>query len=97
MRLVFVRGPYRGDVKNNILHAKLAASRLIALGYSVIIPHLNTAYMDDEFEDRVFLDMYLEMLRRCDAIYMLHNWHKSVGSCGEYRLAKELGLEIMYE
>jgi len=97
MKLVYVAGPYRGDIDANIEHAREAAQRLWSLGYAVVCPHLNTAHFDGLIPDEEFLAGDLEILKRCDAIYMLHNWHKSVGSCEEYRLAKELGLEIMYE
>lgn len=39
----------------------------------------------------------MEILSRCDAIYMLRGYKYSKGSKAELREAKRLGLEIYYE
>ena len=39
----------------------------------------------------------LEILSRCDAIFLLKGWRQSRGSKREYARAKELGLEIIFE
>jgi len=50
---------------------------------------------EDDFEG--WLERDLEILSRCDAIFMLKGWKQSRGAKREYARAKELGLEIMYE
>ena len=39
----------------------------------------------------------ISALMKCDAIYMLNDWGQSRGARIEYVIAKELGLEIIYE
>ena len=65
--------------------------------YLVICPHLNTAYFDGICSDETWLNGYLEILKRCDSIYMMKNWCESSGAKAELELAKNLGLGIYYE
>jgi len=98
-KLIYVAGKYRADTKEgveaNIRHAERAAKRLWQEGWAVICPHLNTAHFDGD-ED-VFLEGGLEILSRCDAIYMLNGWQDSEGATKEFDLADELGLNIYFE
>lgn len=34
---------------------------------------------------------------RCDAIFMLKDWERSLGACAEFYLASSIGLDIYYE
>lgn len=101
MKICYIAGPYRSKTLNgvweNIMFARQYAIKYWNLGYSVICPHTNTMLMDMENTDNMFLEGDLEMIRRCDVMVMIPGWEKSVGACGELRLAKELGLEIIYE
>ena len=101
MRLIFVSGPYRAPTKQgidaNIYAAMHAAKELWKSGFAVICPHANTANFDGIVPDEIFLEGDLEILRRCDCIFMMANYKNSLGACGELRIAKELGLEIIYE
>lgn len=95
--VVFISGPYRGDVEKNIAHARAAAIRLWKAGYIPLCPHLNSANMDGECPDQVFLDGDLELLRRCDSIYMLQGWLDSEGACDELKLAREGNMKRYFE
>ena len=96
-QVVFISGPYRGNIEQNIANARMAAIRLWKAGYAVICPHMNSARMDGECPDDYFLEGDLEILKRCDIIYMLKNWESSRGASAELKLAKEIGLEVVYE
>jgi hypothetical protein len=99
MKLIYIAGKYRGkcpnDIHNNIEVARQHSIKLWEQGYAVVCPHLNTAFMDGACDDSVWLNGDLEILKRCDAIYMLPNWQESVGATNELKLAKKLGLEIL--
>lgn len=100
MKVIFVSGRYRADTENgvyeNIRHARTEALKLWHKGWAVFCPHTNTAFMGGN-DDLMFLEGDLEILRRCDAIYMLKGSDYSIGAIEEYKLAKELGLEIYQE
>lgn len=101
MKLIFVSGKYRAksewELEQNIRHAQDAALRLWQQGYAVICPHLNSARFGGACHDSVWLEGDLEMLKRCDAIYMLTNWQESEGAKQEIKLAKSLNKEILFE
>jgi hypothetical protein len=92
---------YRSDnitlTKLYISHAKRESKKLWQKGFAVICPHLNTAHFSGICNEQNFLDGYLEILKRCDAIYVLNNWRTSVGTKAEIKLAQELGKKIIYE
>uniref|UniRef100_A0A6M3LQ89 DUF4406 domain-containing protein n=1 Tax=viral metagenome TaxID=1070528 RepID=A0A6M3LQ89_9ZZZZ len=106
MKLIYVAGKYNSTsevgLERNIRHAEEAAKRLWLEGWAVICPHKNTAHfgglLEDPQKDReLWMAGDKEMVRRCDAIYMLNNWQASGGATEELELAKELGLEIYFE
>ena len=95
--VVFISGKYRGDIEINIAYAKRAAKKLWQQGYIVICPHLNTAHFDGICADNIWLQGYLEILTRCDSIFMLKNWQESEGAKAELALAQKLGKRIYWE
>jgi len=97
MKVIYVSGKYRGDVDANIEHARQAAIRLWQNGWIVLCPHLNSVGTVGGCTDDMFLTGDLELLSRCDCIFMLNNYKSSVGALKELALAKELGLDIFYE
>ena len=100
MRVIYVAGKYRADengegLYDNIICAEVAARMLWKEGWATICPHLNSAFFGGD--DNIYLVGYLEILRRCDAIYMLKGWQDSVGARQELELAIELNKEVIYE
>ncbi len=101
MRVIYISGQYRnktiGGTFKNIMHARDAAIKLWNENWIVICPHLNTFSMDGLCPDNVWLKGDLEILRRCDSIYMLSGFRSSSGAMEEYKLALKLEKEILYE
>ena len=101
MAVIYVSGPYRAatewGVAENIRKAELAAAELWKRNWAVICPHKNTAFFGGMCPDSVWLDGDLEMVRRCDAIFLLRAWEQSAGARTELAAAKECGLKIFYE
>lgn len=95
--IVFVSGKYRGNIEANIDHAEMVAKLLWEQDFIVICPHLNTARFDGICSDDTWLQGYLEILRRCDSIFMLRGWQDSEGANAELKLAKELGKRVYWE
>lgn len=100
MKIAYIAGPYRAGrgrtVLMNIRSAELIAIRYWILGYAVICPHLNTAFLDGIVLDDQFLKADLEFVKKCDVIVMMPNYLDSIGAIGELDLAKKLGKEIIY-
>lgn len=100
MKLAYVSGPYRAltewGLASNIHRAESVGVLLLQMGYSVIIPHKNTAHMGGVIPDEQFLEMDLEQLRRCDVIVMLPNWITSSGAKRERDEANRVGIPVRY-
>ncbi len=101
MKVIYIAGKFRGknhwEIHQNVINAEFAIPKLIEMGYAPVCPHKLTENLQDLFPDQTYLDICLELLRRCDAIYMLSNWRSSVGSCEELRMAKLWNKEVIYE
>ncbi len=97
--IIYVAGPYRSPIKRGVQHnidrALVAAQRLWQMGYIAICPHSNSPHF--EGEDWWYLRGYLEVLSRCDAIYVLKGSENSRGTQAEIAEAKRLGLPIYRE
>ncbi len=50
-----------------------------------------------EIPNQVWLMGGMELLSRCDAVYMLKEFRNSEGAMNELGLAQKLGIEIIYE
>jgi len=102
-RLIYICGPYRNSneelKRENILHALRVSVRLWELGWFCITPHLNTANFEfyTDLDESIRLEGGLEMLRRCDCVFMLKGFETSAGSLKEYELAQKLGLPTYFE
>lgn len=102
MKLIYVAGPYTAathiEVERNVLNAKEAAIELLRRGWAVICPHTmtHTCEIGTGLEPEVFYNSDFEILRRCDAIYMLPSWNYSSGSVAELEQAKRDGLKVFY-
>lgn len=101
MKVIYVAGKYRAPTRSeiglNIQRAEKVARRLWGEGYAVVCPHMNSAHFDGTVSDHHFLEGGIEILTRCDAIYMLKGFESSLGAMEELRIAKDLGMEILYE
>ncbi len=98
MKLAYVAGPYRGrthhDVAQNIAAAREVAAHLWSLGYAVICPHSNSAFMSGAAPEETFLAGYLEMLRRCDLVVLVDGWQASEGTAQEIEVARTRGIPV---
>lgn len=98
MKLVYIAGPYRAatehGVAENIRAAEMLAIRVWELGAACICPHKNTSFMGGVVPDQVFLDGDIEILKRCDAVLLTEDWHRSVGARGEVMAARNSGKPV---
>jgi hypothetical protein len=104
MVIVYLAGPYRsgpvGNRRYNIRIAEHYAARLWQVGYAVLSPHCNTAFMDEDAEPQAFLDGDLDMIRALARgadrfiLALLPGWQLSKGTLAEKKLAEELGQTV---
>ncbi len=99
IKVVYIAGAFRAKtqwgIMQNVRKAEDASLKLWKMGYAVICPHTMTQHFQNECPDNVWLDGCLELLKRCDAIYLVEGWENSEGSVEELKIAQELGLVIM--
>ena len=82
-----------GSITKNPLYKEQflkAESDLLKEGHAVISPVKNEGFTYKEY-----IDMGLDELSHCDAIYLLRGWEGSRGALLEYAYAKTVGLKII--
>jgi hypothetical protein len=102
-KVVYIAGAYSADTleqqHKNVNHAVEATHRLLCEGYCVFCPIITYGYFDLVYDlpYETYLRTDLEILKRCDCIYLLNNWRTSYGARCEKKLAALYGLEVIYE
>lgn len=100
MEVAYLAGKYRGktvsEIEENIALARRGAKKLWRDGYAVICPHMNTAFMDGVVDDDRFLLGDIEIINRCDVVFMLPNWKESEGAKRERECAFGKMMPVYY-
>ena len=95
MKLVYLAHPYGGDDANvgkaidlcSELSARYPDDHIFnAVAY---FRKFKDVFTEGEIEKR-----YLDMLRRCDELWLVPGWTKSSGCCREYELAVFCGVQV---
>lgn len=106
MKIIYVAGKYTGqthgpesyvEISRNILTAREWAIKIMELGNCVTFtPHLNSAHMEIDCKKSAefWYEADLEILRRCDAVFLLPNWKESVGAKKEREVALASGMPV---
>jgi hypothetical protein len=99
--VVYVSGSYTAPtmrgIEENIIIAREYAIRIWDLGYSVICPHLNTAEFENDCKNTTYEDFIqgdLEIIARCDTVFMMASWVKSMGANREREQAFKIGKPV---
>lgn len=98
MTVIFISGPYSAQdavvKRQNIRQAREAANAVWARGMVAICPHTNSGDFDGVAPERTFLDGYLELVHRSDAVLSLPGWEQSRGSRAEIAEAAAYGIPV---
>ena len=84
--IVYIAGKYLGktpeETELNIIRARGAMLRLSREGWFVYCPHSHSSGFEvyEDIKNEFWYNHGIEMLSRCDAIYMLNGWEDSVGA-----------------
>lgn len=93
--LIYVAGPFRGNILHNVRRAIECGQRLRSYGADVCIPHLSFAEdLVCPHPDDYWLDVTMRQCVRCDAIYRLDG--ESSGSDAEVAAMVRLGRPVLY-
>ena len=99
MKVIYIAGPFRGssswDIHLNCVKAMTEALFVWHHGGVALCPHANTIFYQGAAPDNMWLIGDLELLRRCDAVYMIPGWSYSVGACGEYEEAQRVKMPVL--
>lgn len=96
MKTAYICSPYSGDIKRNKQYARELTARAIQDGYAPITPHLYiTECLDDNepVSRDLGLTVALELLNKCDVIYVGAKYGISDGMETEIFKARRLGME----
>ncbi len=100
-RIAFIAGKYRGKTDNevyeNIQKARKVAIKYWKLGFAVICPQMNSAFMSGVCDEDVFLKGYLALIRLSEVVVMMKGWEGSEGAIQERLEAMKYGINIIYE
>lgn len=98
---IYIAGKFRARnawlIEQNIRRAEEVALEFCQQGVQAECPHTTYRNFSGAAPDNIWLALTMEMLRRCDAIYLLKDWQDSSGSRGEHDEAKRLGIPIFFE
>lgn len=102
MKVVYLASPYRNKAEwvvcQNIQHAQRTARLIWQLGAVCLSPCGNTAFFGgSDIPDEVWLKGDIEMLKRCDALFMNEGSVRSNGCRAEESFARNQGLPIFWE
>lgn len=98
--LIYVAGKYRAATREavaaNIEAARQVGIEAARLGWYPVIPHANTAHMEDDLQhaDQFWLAGTLELMTRCDAVVLVPGWETSEGTRGEIAKADQLHIPV---
>ena len=96
MKTAYICSPYSGDIKRNKEYARELTLRAIKDGYAPITPHLYiTECLDDNEPSQRDLGLRtaIQLLKKCDAIYIGRKYGVSEGMKAEIIIARSLELE----
>lgn len=94
--IVYISGKITGSNNYEIQFEK-AEFWLRLKGYKVVNPVKVCKSLVGVFEDKDFYEIDINLLFKCDCIFMLNGWQNSKGAKTELQVAKTLGKKIMYQ
>lgn len=102
MRLVYIAGAFRAPnpwlVEQNIRIAEEWMMEIWKLGAAGICPHSMGRFTDKALQDNLVLAGTLELMKRCDGVFMVpETWKQSSGAILERQEALKVGIPVFYD
>ena len=100
-KIIYIAGKYRGasteDIRQNIQKSEGKAAEVWKKGAVAVCPHKNSAFMSGIIPEEDFINGYLELLLRCDALYLVENWRESSGARLEIEQALKHDIPVLID
>jgi len=89
MRVIYVAGPYRGEIKYNVLKAAAVGKLLRQCGKAVIVPHMESLFFPESLTEDEWIEHGLDLLHCVDTVVLVPEWKDSIGTKNEIDYAGE--------
>lgn len=98
LKLIYIAGPFTGPhawaIAQNVRAAETCAVGVVEAGAMPVIPHTITRNFEGLASLEFWYEGTLELLRRCDGVYMVPGWETSRGVKAEREEARRLKLPV---
>ena len=101
MKVVYIAGPFTAStawqIEQNVRRAEEVALKVAKLGAMPLCPHTNTRFFHGQCTEEFWYEGTLELLRRCDAVYVVEHGdgtYTSVGVTREIYEAKKMQIPV---
>lgn len=98
MKLIYIAAPYTThdefEKQLNIEAAKYIGYKIAKAGMMPVLPTVNTALFDEANSPEFWYEGTLELMRRCDAVYVLDGSDESKGVINEIAIARSMQLPV---
>jgi len=100
IKLIYVAAPYTSsdpvEKKMNVEAARFIGYKLSKEGFYPIMPTVNTNGFDKANTEEFWYAATLELMKKCDAVYLCDCSHNSKGVQGEIEKADKLNIPVYY-
>jgi nucleoside 2-deoxyribosyltransferase len=98
MKVVYIAGPFTAETDEeiyiNICAAEQAAYSAQLMGLAALCPHSIGRSFVGTHTPEYWYEATLEMMRRCDAVFLVDGWEDSEGTILEIGEAGRLGIPV---
>jgi hypothetical protein len=97
MRVIYVSGPYTGDVEIHKQAAVLIGQKVREHGFIPLVPHISICPIEKPDSKKGYtlaMRECLALMYRCDAIVMVPGWERSRGARIERFLARRYAMPV---
>jgi len=88
--------PTEFEKQLNVAAARRAGYQIAKAGFYPVMPTVNTSGFEEANTPEFWYNATMELMRRCDAVYVVDGWHDSSGVKGEMDEAKRLEIPIYF-
>lgn len=100
IKLIYIacafNAPTDFEMQLNVTAARQAGYQIAKLGFYPVMPTVNTSGFQAANNIEFWYEATIELMRRCDAVYVVDGWHNSTCVKGEIKEATLLEIPIYF-